>query len=151
MEYVKFTLFFILAHSLAYMIAGAIALQISKDIYEKKSRHCDFLRDMSNEREKGYVGKYFLPAQILRGFLLAVVLFPLLGEIKELSFIMQFVFFGLLVFIYTHLAAAAPFIDNIEGFVYFQKKYLKKKFFIKFQMEMVLYSILFGTFMGILI
>lgn len=151
MEYIRFTLFFILAHSLSYMIAGAIALQISKDIYENKSRHCDFLRDMSDEKEKGYVGKYFLPAQILRGLLLAVVLFPLLGEIKELSFIMQFVFFGLLVFIYTHLAAASPFIDNIEGFVYFKKEYLKKKFFIKFQMEMVLYSILFGIFISILI
>ncbi len=64
---------------------------------------------------------------------------------------MQFVFFGLLVFIYTHLAAASPFIDNIEGFVYFKKEYLKKKFFIKFQMEMVLYSILFGIFISILI
>ena len=150
MEYVKFNLFFILSHSLAYIIAGAIALQISKDIYEKKSRHCDFLRDMSDEKEKKYVSKFFLPAQILRGLLMAVVLFPILGELKELSFILQFSFFSLLMFIYTHLAAVSPFIDNIEGFVYFKKEYLKKNFFIKFQIEMVIYSILFGLFISLI-
>ena len=151
MEYIKFTLFFILAHSFAYIIAGAIALQISKDIYESKSRHCNFLRDMADEKEKGYVSKLFLPAQILRGLLMAVVLFPILGEIKGLSFMLQFLFFASLMFIYTHLAAVSPFIDNIEGFVYFKKEYLKKKFFIKFQIEMIIYSVLFGLFMSFVI
>lgn len=150
MEYIKFILFFILAHTVSYTIAGAIALSISKDIYESKSRHCDFLRDMSDEEESKYVSIYFIPAQILRGALMAIILFPLLSSIATLSFGMSIIFFSSLMFVYTHIAAASPFIDNIEGYVYFKKDYLMKKYFIKFQLEMVLYSILFGLFMTIL-
>lgn len=51
-------------------------------------------------------------------------------------------------FIYTHLAAVSPFMDNIEGLVYFKEKYLVRKFFLKFQVEMILYSLLFGLLIG---
>ncbi|MCE7790866.1 hypothetical protein K8O68_00340 [Salipaludibacillus sp. CUR1] len=144
MAYILFILLFTLAHAIAYIAAGAIALKFSKDIYEEKSRHCDFMRDMSNKEESGHVEKYFLPAQILRGLLMAIVLLPLLHAILELPFAVSFLFFAGLMFIYTHLAAASPFMDNIEGLVYFKKRYVKKKFFFKFQMEMVMYIILFG-------
>ncbi len=147
MEYIKFSLFFILAHGLSYIIAGVIALQISKDIYKNKNRHCDFLRDMADESEKQHVSKLFLPAQIIRGLLMAVVLFPFIRDIYALSSVLQFVFFSSLMFIYTHFAAVSPFIDNIEGFVYFKKEYIKKNFFLKFQLEMIIYSILFGILM----
>lgn len=148
MEYIKFSLFFILAHTISYTIAGAIALSISKDIYESKSRHCDFLRDMSDEDESKRVSIYFIPAQILRGLLMSVILFPLLSSIADLSFVVKVIFFGSLMFVYTHIAAVSPFIDNIEGYVYFKKEYLIKKYFLKFQLEMVLYSILFGLSMA---
>ncbi len=84
-EYIKFVLFFILAHTVSYTIAGAIALSISKDIYESKSRHCDFLRDMSYKDESKHVSMYFIPAQILRGLLMSIILFPLLSSIANLS------------------------------------------------------------------
>ncbi len=151
MEYTKFLIIFMLVHTFSYVIAGAIALQFSRDIYESKSRHCTFLRDMSDEEEKKYVSKLFLPAQLIRGILMAAVLFPILEAIKDLSTIKLFIFFGLLMFIYTHLAAASPFIDNIEGFVYFKKEYLKKKFFIKFQMEMIIYCVIFGAIMSLVL
>ena len=150
MEYIKFSLFFILSHTISYTIAGAIALSISKDIYESKSRHCDFLRDMSDEDERKYVSTYFIPAQILRGALMSIILFPLLSSIADLSFCVSIIFFGSLMFVYTHIAAVSPFIDNIEGYVYFKKDYLMKKYFIKFQLEMVLYCILFGLSMAFL-
>jgi hypothetical protein len=57
-------------------------------------------------------------------------------------------FFSGLMFIYTHLAAVSPFMDNIEGLVYFKEKYLVRKFFLKFQVEMILYSLLFGLLIG---
>jgi len=149
MYYIKFSLLFVLAHGLAYTIAGAIALKFSKDIYESKKRHCDFLRDMSNKEESIHVSLYFLPAQILRGLLMSLVLFPLLNVLGELSFMLKLTFFSSLVFIYTHIASTSPFIDNIEGFVYFKKEYLIKKFFLKFQLEMIMYSILFGILMSL--
>lgn len=150
MEYIKFSLFFILAHTFSYTIAGAIALSISKDIYESKSRHCDFLRDMSDEEESKHVSIYFIPAQILRGLLMSIILFPILSSIGDLSFVVSAIFFGSLMFVYTHIAAVSPFIDNIEGYVYFKKNYLIKKYLIKFQLEMVLYCILFGVSMTFL-
>ncbi len=151
MEYIKFSLFFILAHTVSYIIAGLIALAISKDIYESKNRHCNFLRDMSDKSESKHVNLFFIPAQFVRAALMSVVLFPLLQTIAGLSFFVTAVFFGGLMFVYTHIAAVSPFIDNIEGFVYFKKEYLKTKFFLKFQLEMILYCVLFGCSMAFLI
>jgi len=148
MEYLKFSLLFTLAHTLAYIIAGVIALGFSKDIYETKNRHATFLRDMSNKEESWHVSKNFLPAQIVRGLLMSLVLFPLLPSIAAQSFGLNVAFFSGLMFIYTHLAAVSPFLDNIEGLVYFKKKYLVRKFFLKFQAEMILYSLLFGLLIG---
>lgn len=148
-SYIKFSFLFILIHGASYIVAGALALKISKDIYESKNRHCNFLRDMSDPEESKHAQIMFLPAQFLRGLLMSVVLFPVLDAIRALPFALKFAFFGGLMFVYTHIAAVSPFIDNIEGFVYFKKKYLIKKYFLKFQMEMVIYCILFGLLMSI--
>jgi hypothetical protein len=149
MDYIKFSLLFILIHGVSYMVAGVLALKISKDIYESKNRHCDFLRDVSDPKENKHIQMMFLPAQILRGLLMSIVLFPVLNTIREFPFALKFIFFGSLMFIYTHIAAVSPFIDNIEGLVYFKKNYVIKKYLLKFQMEMVIYSVLFGLLMSI--
>ena len=151
MEYIKFSLFFILSHGITYLIAGAMALKISKDIYENRKRLCTFLRDMADKEESLHVSLYFIPAQILRGLLMSIVLYPFLDVLVGFSFGLKFIFFCSLMFVYTHIAAASPFIDNIEGFVYFKNEYLKKKSFIKFQLEMIIYSILFGLIMSLFI
>ena len=148
MENLKFIFYFTLSHIIAYTTAGVIALKISKDIYESKSRHCDFLRDMGDENETRHVQKYFLPAQIIRGIMMAAVLLPILDTILAFDFVTMIIFFSGLMFVYTHFAAVSPFIDNIEGFVYFKNKYLQKKEFLKFQFEMILYSILFGILLS---
>jgi len=149
MNYIKFSLLFILIHGVSYIVAGVLALKISKDIYESKNRHCNFLRDMSDPEESKHVQIMFLPAQILRGLLMSIVLFPVLNTITGLPFALKFAFFGGLMFVYTHIAAVSPFIDNIEGFVYFKKDYLRKEHLLKFQMEMIIYSILFGSLMSV--
>ncbi|MFP4006248.1 MAG: hypothetical protein ACLFUR_06020 [Candidatus Hadarchaeia archaeon] len=74
---------------------------------------------------------------------MSVVLYPILDSLGELSFALRFAFFAGLMFIYTDLASAAPFI-NIEGFVYLKKQYVQKEAFWKIELEMVIYSILFG-------
>ncbi|MBT2582611.1 hypothetical protein [Planococcus sp. ISL-109] len=149
MVYIKFVLLFTIAHALSYVIAGAIALKFSKDIYETKNRLCSFMNDMFDDKERGHVEKYFLPAQIIRGILMGIVLLPLVSGIGELALLVQFVFFASLMFIFTHFSSASPFMDNIEGQVYFKKEYLHRKSFWKFQLEMVMYSILFGLLMTI--
>ena len=144
MQYLKFSGFFILAHFVSYMIAGLISYRFSKDLYEGEGRLLDFLKDMSNQEENSEVAKYSLPAQILRGILLSVVFLPVLNALSSISFINRAIFFAALMFIYTDLASAMPFPDTIEGFVYLKKKYLKASAFWKMQIEMIIYSILFG-------
>jgi len=149
LNYIKFVLLFVLVHGVSYTVAGVIALRISKDIYENKSRLCDFLRDMADEKENDRVASYFLPAQVIRGVLMAVVLFPVLNPVIGLSLIMKFLFFAGLMFVFTHIAAVSPFMDNIEGLVYMKDKYIQLKSFFKFQLEMIVYSVLFSLIMSL--
>lgn len=131
MEYLFFSVWFTLIHSAVYTAAGALALRLSKDLYEEKKRLLDYLNDMSVEAENKHVAKWFLPAQLLRGLLMSVVLYPILGLLGDLSFGLRFAFLAGLMFFYTDLASAVPFPNNIEGFVYLKKRYLKKRDFLE--------------------
>lgn len=145
MLYLKFTGFFILSHFIAYTIAGVITYRFSKDLYEGENRLLDFMKDMSNEKLNAEVAKLSMPAQIIRGLLLAIVFLPIFGSLESISFINRVIFFTGLMFIYTDLASAMPFPDTIEGYVYMKKKYLKGAAFWKMQIEMIIYSIIFGV------
>lgn len=147
MDILKFIALFTGSHTVSYIFAGLIALSISKDIYRERDRLCDFMRDVSDVEENKRVGLYALPAQLIRGILMSIVLLPVLEYIINFENHMKFIFFFGLMFIYTHIAAVSPFIDNIEGFVYFKKKYIKRKAFFKFQVEMLIYGTVFGILM----
>ena len=144
MQYLMFSFWFIIIHTFAYTIAGMLALKISKDLYEEKNRFLDFLRDMSDKNESKHVSRWFIPAQILRGLLMSIALYPILGLLGGISFMLRFVFFGSLMFIYTDFASAVPFPNNIEGFVYMKHRYQRKELFGKLYFEMIIYSLVFG-------
>jgi len=149
MSPIKFILWFELANIVAYIVTGVIALSLSKDIYEDKDRLCTFMRDMKNPKENKRIGMLFIPAQILRALLMSLVLLPVVDYLITFSFFQQFIFFSSLMFIFTHIAAVSPFIDNIEGLVYFKKEYIKKGTFIKFQLEMIIYSVIFSIILSL--
>jgi len=67
-KYFTFSLWFTLIHVISYMVAGILALRISKDIYDGKNRLMDYHRDMSNANESSHVHKWIIPGQILRGY-----------------------------------------------------------------------------------
>ncbi len=144
MRYLIFSFWFMIFHTIAYMLAGAISLKTSKDIYRGRERIMDYLRDMSSEQESSHVQRWVLPSQLLRGLLMSIVLYPVLGPIGELSFALRLLFMVGLLFIYTHLSSAAPCIDNIEGFIYMKEQYIKKRAFLNFQREMIIYSLVLG-------
>jgi hypothetical protein len=145
MKYLLFSVWFTLIHAIVYTVIGALVLKLSKDLYEQKNRLLDYMNDMSVETENKHVAKWFLPAQLLRGLLMSVVLYPILGLLGELSFGLRLVFLAGLMFIFTDLASAVPFPNNIEGFVYLKKRYLKKDLFWKLYLESFLYSLAFGS------
>jgi hypothetical protein len=144
MEYVKFSLLFVLVHTGSYFIAGSLAYRISRDLYQGENRLLDFLKDMGDKSENARVAKLTLPSQLLRGFLLSVVLYPIMGLMGDLSYLLRFVFLASLMFVYTDFASAIPFPHNIEGFIYLKDRYLKKSAFWKLQFEMIVFSLLFG-------
>jgi len=75
---------------------------------------------------------------------MSLVLYPILPYLKELSFGMQFLFMGGLMFVYADFSSAVPFSNTIEGLVYLKKTFVKKKVFWTIQFEAILYSTLFG-------
>jgi hypothetical protein len=144
MQYVTFSLLFIIVHTGAYLLAGVLALRVSRDLYQGENRLLDFVRDVSDPTEGKRVQTWPIPAQLLRGLLLSVVLYPILGPLGELSFGVRFAFLAGLMFVYTDLASAVPFPHNIEGQVYLKDRYLTREAFWKLQFEILIYSLLFG-------
>ncbi len=131
-------------HTFSYIFAGMIAFGISSDLYEGEGRLLDFLVDPKEEGAGKFTWLKVIPAQVIRGLLMSVVLYPALGWIGGAPFSMKFLFFGGLMLIYTDLSSAAPFPSNIEGIVYMKKNYLGVNVFWKTQAEMIIYSAIFG-------
>jgi hypothetical protein len=146
MNFLLFSLGFVVIHTAAYIIAGVFALRVSKDLYEGENRLLDFIRDTAVPADSKHLAKWLIPSQVMRGLLLSIVFYPILGALGDLSFGLRFAFMGSLMFIYMDIGSAVPFIANIEGFVYFKERYLKKENIWKMQFEMVVYSLLFGFF-----
>jgi len=145
MEYIKFSLLFMLVHTGAYFVAGMIAYRISRNLYHGENRLLDFMKDMSDPAENARVAKLTLPLQLLRGLVLSLVFYPILGLLGDLSYPLRFVFLASLMFVYTDFASAIPFPHNIEGIIYMKERYLKKSAFWKLQLEMIIFSLLFGS------
>lgn len=147
-NYLIFSFWFIIIHTFSYTFAGALALRISSDLYEEQKRLIDYVRDMSVESDKSHVEKWFLPAQIVRGLLMSMVLYPILGSLGETSYFLRVIFLSSLMFVYTDVGSAIPFPHNIEGLVYMKPKYLNRRAMGKLYLEMVIYSIVFGLLTG---
>ncbi len=145
MAYLQFTLWFIVIHIVAYFIAGFIDLQVAKRFYGGKGRDLDFLRDMADPEESRRVMPLLVPSQVLRGMLMSVVLYPILGALADLTFGLRFAFFAGMMFVYADFASAIPFSNTIEGFIYMKHRYMKKELFWTIQFEAVLYSLIFGA------
>lgn len=148
MRYVGFTLGFFAIHLVAYVVAGVLNQQlVSKHIYGGgQALFAGFFRDMDDPDERRRSGRVMVPAQLVRALLMSVVLYPLLGPIGELSYGLRFAVLTGLMFVYTDLASATPFSNNIEGLVYLQPRLTTWDAFWRIQSEAVVYSVLFGGF-----
>ena len=147
-EYAVFVAGFTIIHTLAYTVAGVVELQFADYIYGGEDRRVDFVRDMTIPEESSRVGLVFLPAQLARGVLMAVVLLPLLSAIGDLTYGIRVAFLAGLMFVYADLASAVPFPNTIEGLVYLEEEYVSRDAFLTIQFEAVVYSLLFGLSAG---
>lgn len=145
--YLKFSLLFFAIHFVCYIIAGVIDMQFAGKLYEGKDRlYKSFFRNMGDKKESNRIARLLLPSQFIRGILMSVVLYPVLPYLEDLSFGMQFLFMGGLMFVYADFSSAVPFSNTIEGLVYLKKEFVEKKVFWTIQLESIIYSILFGLF-----
>ncbi|MBZ5545327.1 MAG: hypothetical protein LAO07_16870 [Acidobacteriia bacterium] len=108
------------AHVTTYFVAGAIFYQfLTKDFYTGPNPiFATFMRTEAEPDLWAHVMTWFLPAQILRGVLMAAVLYPLFDTLKTWSFGRRFLWIAsvYLVFAFWSAAGAAP--GTIEGMVY---------------------------------
>ncbi|MFO7710214.1 MAG: hypothetical protein R6V53_00450 [Candidatus Woesearchaeota archaeon] len=144
MPYIRFSLVFVLAHTLCYVLAGVLDLQLAKKIYSGKDRLFKSLRDMNDPEESRRIARLLVPSQVARGLLMSIVLYPILPYLLELSFLTRFIFISSLMFIYTDFSSAVPFSNTIEGIVYLKKEFVQKKVFWTIQLEAIMYSLMFG-------
>jgi hypothetical protein len=145
MEYLKFTLMFFVVHTVAYYVAGTINYYFSKNLYGGRDQlYESFLRNMSDKAEARRVGRWLIPAQLARAVGMSVVLYPVLGALGEMSFMMRFAFMGGIMFVYADCCSAIPFSNTIEGLIYMKKEFVRRKIFWLIQSEAVVYSLIFG-------
>lgn len=134
MDYLLFSLGFILIHTAAYMLAGAITYPIihrGHPIYEH------YLRREEEKDEWSKTMRLLIPAQLLRGLLLSVVFFPVLGFLGGQSLLLNIVFLFGILFVVGGLASQVPFPGNIEGIVYVRDKFREGS--LRFYVEDLIY------------
>ncbi len=146
MEHLTFTGYFVLAHLVAYVAAGAVTYPLVYKSWHggEGSLYGAFLRDMTDEAERRRNGLLLVPTQVGRALLMSIVLYPVLGALGEQSAVIQFLFMAGLMYVYTDLAAATPFSNNIEGLLY-MKGHIVRRAFWPTQIEAVLYAVLMGA------
>lgn len=146
----KLTIIFIIklafVYTLTYLIVGAIMYQLfTKQFYVGDGAlFTAFLRTESDPSLWAHVNQWQLPILFLRSLLVAFVLLPFVGALQSFSFKKRWlVLFGL-VFILTHIAAAAPSPGNLEGITYMRPELITITTFAFIQPEMITQSALFA-------
>ncbi len=108
------------AHVTTYFVAGAIFYQLlTKDFYTGPNPiFAAFMRTEAEPELWAHVTTWFLPAQILRGILMAAVLYPLFDTLKTWPFGKRFLWIASLYLVFAFWSAAGAAPGTIEGVVY---------------------------------
>jgi len=119
----RFLIFFakvIAAHVTTYFLAGAVFYPLlTKPYYE--GPHPIFAVFLRTEADMGlfaHVVNWFLPAEILRGILIAAVLYPLYDILKAWPFLKRFLCVASLYLVLGFWAATVAAPGTLEGMVY---------------------------------
>jgi hypothetical protein len=123
MDFKRFAIFaakITAAQVTTYFLAGAVFYQLlTKDYYTGSNPiFAAFMRTETEPELWAHVMRWFLPAQILRGVLIAAVLYPLLDTLKVWSFGKRFLLIASLYLVFGFWAAAVAAPGTIEGMVY---------------------------------
>lgn len=108
------------AHVVSYFVVGAIAYQfITKQFYEGANPiFATFMRTPAEREIWSHVIKWFIPGQILRGLLMALVLYPFFDVLNAWSFGKRFLSIAGLYLVLGYWACAVAAPGTIDGMIY---------------------------------
>ncbi len=115
-----FALKVVAAQVTTYFLAGAAAYPLlTKQFYVgPRPIFAIFLRTEAEPELWSHVVRWFLPAEILRGFLIATVLYPLFDTLKNWPFLKRLLFIAGLYIVLGFWAATVAAPGTIEGMIY---------------------------------
>lgn len=124
-RFANFALKLVISHTVTYFVVGAIAYQLlTKPLYiGEQAVMSTFMRTEAEPELWRHVMVWFLPAQILRGLLMALALYPFLDTLVSWNWAKRFLAIAgiYLVFGFWASTPAAP--GTIEGLVYLRPEF----------------------------
>jgi len=142
MNFKRFLIFagkVVAAHVTTYFLAGAVAYPLlTKKFYEGPNPIFQpFMRTPAEPELWRHVVGWFLPAQILRGVLIAAALYPLFDTLKAWSFRKRFLLIAALYIMLGFWAATVAAPGTLEGLVY-MRPFITPMVHLKVQPEIIL-------------
>lgn len=124
-KFLAFAIKVIVAHTVTYFIVGAAAYQLlTKTLYEGSDPiFASFMRTPADPYVWRHVMIWFIPAQVLRGLLMAVALYPFFNTLLTWSIRRRFLTLAGLYLIFGYWASAVAAPGTIDGLVYMRPEF----------------------------
>lgn len=148
-RFVSFAGKVVVAHVVTYFVVGAIAYQVvTKEFYMGASPiFATFMRTEAEPEIWRHVMVWFMPAQVLRGLLIAAVLYPFFDTLRKWVFWKRFLSVASLYLVIGFWATAVAAPGTIEGMVYMRPE-ITAYAHIKVQMEIVIQGLALGAWIA---
>jgi len=106
-----------------------------------------FLRTETDMGLFAHVVNWFLPAEILRGILIAAVIYPLYDILKGWPFLKRFLYVACLYLVLGFWAATVPAPGTLEGMVY-MRPFITLEVHLRVQPEIILQGLALALFIA---
>ena len=148
---VRFIAAFALAQVIAFSISDACANPLAfKSVVEGGGPILgSFMRLPGEGQLWQHAAMWGLPAQFLRGTLIALVLLPFVKVFTGWKFWKRVAMLASMHFVLTHFASSSPSGSNIEGFVYLRPELIKATFWAG-QPKIIVQGLILGLVAAIL-
>lgn len=134
------------AHVITYFVVGAIAYPLlTKPFYEGSNPvFATFMRTQADPQLWSHVMKWFIPGQVLRGLLIALVLYPFFETLQKWSYSKRLLTISSLYLVLGFWAAAVAAPGTIDGMIYMRPE-ITAYVHLMVQPEIVLQGLLLGA------
>ncbi len=145
-QFFGYSLKVIILHTVTYFIAGALAYPLlTKDLYVGSNPvFAAFFRTQAEPALWAHVTTWFFPAQILRGFLLSLAIYPFYKVLVSWSYWKRFATITGLYLLIGFWAAAVAAPGTIEGLVYMRPE-ITFNVHLQVQPEIISQGLAFGA------